>query len=136
MALQEDLDPERCHWRNGDLEPGACKGVAEAVENGEPEDARCTGCPVRDSAICPQPDALSMAALRFGGRFDHPAHEAYRDLLLPAVFPRLSPGELDGFLCRRETIWQVLDEHRERKRKEQEKRMSARTRLADGCDAG
>lgn len=135
VSLQEDLDPERCHFRNGDLEPSACKGVREAVENGEPEDARCNGCPVRDYSICPEPDALSLSALRFGGRFDHPAHENYRGLLLPAMFPRLSPGKLDGFLARRETIWQVMDEHRERKRKEQERRMRAGTRSGEGFDA-
>lgn len=118
--------------RRPGLSPTDCRAVRESLAEGEPDGFACQDCPVGDPERCPDLDDLSVRALRFGLRFNHPAHEGYQDRLLPYLWPRIGPGEFDGFLARQEVIWEVREEERARRMKEAEEEARRRGRRESG----
>lgn len=113
--------------------------MRESLANGEPEGYACRDCLVRDLSRCPELDALSAEALRFGCRFNHPAHEGYREHLLPHLWPDLLPGQFHGFLARLEVAWEVGAEEARRRREaeaEEARRRAGTGKHPGGNDGG
>jgi hypothetical protein len=121
VTAQEGTGPDTC-WRRAAVPLEACPAIRDAIANGEPPLARCEGCPIQDRELCPDLDGLSRTALLFSAIWDHPAHADYREALLPAIMPRLTPSQVLAWLRRREVIW----EERERRMAEAAKRQQPR----------
>lgn len=92
-----------------------------AVANGEPPETRCAECPIRDLDLCPELDDLSRRTLHFSNVWDHEAHDGYRERFAPYIFPALSPGEVYGFLARRQVIVNTYREIQSEESKRQQK---------------
>lgn len=80
------------------------------MENGEPFDSRCDGCPVGDPEQCQELDDLERQAILFCNRVHHPAHAGYAGLVAQVAWPDLPPSEVQPFLDLVQVVWSTRAE--------------------------